>query len=568
MKNFIIVTITGLLFTISVNAQRKHPLYMDTVQLKWVNDTYDKMSMDERVGQLFMVAAFSNRDAEHEAEIEKLVREEKIGGLIFMQDQAARQIELTNRYQKISKIPLLIGMDAEWGLAQRLKDVKRFPWNITLGALRRNILVYNVGKSIADQANRMGVKFDFAPSVDVNVNPNNPIIGNRSFGSDPENVWLKGEALMRGLQKNNVLSSAKHFPGHGDTDQDSHKTLPIIHASKEELEKYHIRPFMKMIRSSVPSIMVSHLDVPALDSSGVPATLSSKIITDYLKGTLKFRGIIITDALNMEGVTKGRSAGEIDYLAFKAGNDILLFSQKVKDGKAKILEGLTNGSIPQARLEESVKKILLAKYKVGLTKFEPIDTTNVLEDLNKKEYADLTRNIFEEATTLLKNQENVLPIDAKKQPRIAFVPLERKDYHPFFQRLNTFSKVDLVEIESVKELSKLKKYDYVIIGAFMSDENVYQPYTLSKTSKDILTKLPANKKYFFSLFTSPYGLKDLDVSKIDALLVQYQNTLDAQEASAKAIFGEIVPNGVLPVDVNSQWKAGDGILQLDYVEFE
>ena len=199
MKNFIIVTITGLLFTISVNAQRKHPLYMDTVQLKWVNDTYDKMSMDERVGQLFMVAAFSNRDAEHEAEIEKLVREEKIGGLIFMQDQAARQIELTNRYQKISKIPLLIGMDAEWGLAQRLKDVKRFPWNITLGALRRNILVYNVGKSIADQANRMGVKFDFAPSVDVNVNPNNPIIGNRSFGSDPENVWLKGEALMRGL---------------------------------------------------------------------------------------------------------------------------------------------------------------------------------------------------------------------------------------------------------------------------------------------------------------------------------------------------------------------------------
>ena len=568
MKKLMILSITALFFSTSVNAQRKHPLYMDTIQLKWVNDTYDKMSMDERVGQLFMVAAYSNKDAEHEAEIEQLVRDEKIGGLIFMQDQAVRQIELTNRFQKASKIPLLIGMDAEWGLAQRLKDVKRFPWNITLGALRRNILVYNVGKSIADQANRMGVKFDFAPSVDVNVNPNNPIIGNRSFGSNPENVWLKGESLMRGLQKNNVLSSAKHFPGHGDTDQDSHKTLPVIHANKEDLEKYHIQPFVKMIQSSVPSIMVSHLDVPALDDSGTPATLSKKIITDYLKETLNFRGIVITDALNMDGITKGRSAGEIDYLAFLAGNDILLFSQKVKDGKAKIIEGLTNGSIPQARLEESVKKILLAKYKVGLTTFVPIDTANVLADLNKKEFADLTKNIFEEATTLLKNEGDVLPIDAKKQSKIAFVPLERNDYQQFYQSLNSFAKVDLVEVKSAKELNKLKKYDQVIIGAFMSDENVYQPYTLSKTSKDILSKLPANKKYFFSLFTSPYGLRDLDVSKIDALLVQYQNTTDAQEASAKAIFGKIVPNGVLPVDVNSQWKEGDGILQLDLVELD
>ncbi len=568
MKKLMILSITALFFSTSVNAQRKHPLYMDTIQLKWVNDTYDKMSMDERVGQLFMVAAYSNKDAEHEAEIEQLVRDEKIGGLIFMQDQAVRQIELTNRFQKASKIPLLIGMDAEWGLAQRLKDVKRFPWNITLGALRRNILVYNVGKSIADQANRMGVKFDFAPSVDVNVNPNNPIIGNRSFGSNPENVWLKGESLMRGLQKNNVLSSAKHFPGHGDTDQDSHKTLPVIHANKEDLEKYHIQPFVKMIQSSVPSIMVSHLDVPALDDSGTPATLSKKIITDYLKETLNFRGIIITDALNMDGITKGRSAGEIDYLAFLAGNDILLFSQKVKDGKAKIIEGLTNGSIPQARLEESVKKILLAKYKVGLTTFVPIDTANVLADLNKKEFADLTKNIFEEATTLLKNEGDVLPIDAKKQSKIAFVPLERNDYQQFYQSLNSFAKVDLVEVKSAKELNKLKKYDQVIIGAFMSDENVYQPYTLSKTSKDILSKLPANKKYFFSLFTSPYGLRDLDVSKIDALLVQYQNTTDAQEASAKAIFGKIVPNGVLPVDVNSQWKEGDGILQLDLAELD
>lgn len=568
MKKLMILSITALFFSTSVNAQRKHPLYMDTIQLKWVNDTYDKMSMDERVGQLFMVAAYSNKDAEHEAEIEQLVRDEKIGGLIFMQDQAVHQIELTNRYQKASKIPLLIGMDAEWGLAQRLKDVKRFPWNITLGALRRNILVYNVGKSIADQANRMGVKFDFAPSVDVNVNPNNPIIGNRSFGSNPENVWLKGESLMRGLQKNNVLSSAKHFPGHGDTDQDSHKTLPVIHANKEDLEKYHIQPFVKMIQNSVPSIMVSHLDVPALDDLGTPATLSKKIITDYLKETLNFRGIVITDALNMDGITKGRSAGEIDYLAFLAGNDILLFSQKVKDGKAKIIEGLTNGSIPQARLEESVKKILLAKYKVGLTTFVPIDTANVLADLNKKEFADLTKNIFEEATTLLKNEGDVLPIDAKKQSKIAFVPLERNDYQQFYQSLNSFAKVDLVEVKSAKELNKLKKYDQVIIGAFMSDENVYQPYTLSKTSKDILSKLPANKKYFFSLFTSPYGLRDLDVSKIDALLVQYQNTTDAQEASAKAIFGKIVPNGVLPVDVNSQWKEGDGILQLDLVELD
>ncbi len=527
--------------------------------MNWVNQKYDEMTMDQRVGQLFIVAAYSNRDAIHESEIEKLVTDENIGGLIFMQDLVDNQISMTNRYQSVAKIPLLIGMDAEWGLAMRLKNVERFPWNMTLGALKDNQLVYQVGQNIAFQAQRMGVHFNFAPSIDVNVNPNNPIIGNRSFGSNPDRVAEKGIAYMNGLQKNRVISSAKHFPGHGDTDQDSHKTLPQISANLTDLEKYHIAPFKKLIENGVQSVMVAHLNVPALDDSGTPSTLSSKIITDYLKNKLGFKGIVITDALNMEGVAKGRNAGEIDYLAFKAGNDVLLFSQNVKDGKAKIIQAVESGEIPESRIEESVKKILMAKYLVGLNNLKPIEPANALQDLNSNQYLALSNKIYEKATTLVKNERQVLPIKNLVNQKIAFVPLEQNDYQTYFETLNRYSKVDLVEVKNQNQINKLKDYDYVIVAAFLSNETVYKSYKLSDNSKKILESLPKDQKVIFSLFTSPYGLKDLNLTNVDAVLLNYQNVKDAQSASAQAIFGAISVDGILPVDVNQDYKEGKNI---------
>ncbi|WP_395091450.1 glycoside hydrolase family 3 N-terminal domain-containing protein [Vaginella massiliensis] len=559
MKRFLIAIFSSVLLQTSLEAQQDSPLYLDSLQLQWVDAQYNAMTLDEKVGQLFMVSAYSNRDAAHESEIEKLITEEHIGGLIFMQDQAEHQLQLTNRFQKASKIPLLIGMDAEWGLAMRLKGVERFPWNMTLGALRDTQYIFQVGQSIAFQAHRMGVHFNFAPSVDVNVNPNNPIIGNRSFGSDPLRVALNGVAYMKGLQTQRVISSAKHFPGHGDTDQDSHKTLPTISANLQDLEKYHIAPFKKLIDEGVYSVMVAHLNVPALDNSGVPSTLSSKIVTDYLKGKLGFKGIVITDALNMDGVAKGREAGEIDYLAFKAGNDILLFSQQVKSGKAKIIKAIESGDIPEARLEESVKKILMAKYLVGLHEPKTLSAEQVLQDLNSNMYKALSNKIYEKATTLVKNKQNIVPIKTLEQQKIAFVPLEEDNYQTFHDALNRYTKVDLIKISNASQLNRLNNYDYVIVGAFLSNETVYKSYKLSNQSKMILENMPANSKVIFSLFTSPYGLKDLNLKNIDAVLVQYQNTNDAQSASAQAIFGAIDVDGILPVEVNQKWKAGQSI---------
>lgn len=560
MKRLLKGIILTIILTINPKAQTFDPLYKDSIQLKWVDEKYNSMTLEERVGQLFIVAAYTNKDSIHENDILKLIQQEKIGGLIFMQDQAVKQIELTNKFQSISKIPLLIGVDGEWGLAMRLKNVERFPWNMTLGALRDNELVYRVGKQIGIQANRVGIQFNFAPSVDVNVNPNNPIIGNRSFGSNPDRVAEKGIAYMNGMKSQNVLSSAKHFPGHGNTDQDSHKVLPLIPDNKQDLEKYHIAPFKKMIAAGVQSVMVAHLNVPALEPDPkTPSTLSKKIITDYLKGELGFRGIVITDALNMDGVAKMFAPGEVDYRAFVAGNDILLFSQNVKLGKQKIIEAINKGEISEVRLEESVKKILKAKYITGLNDFKPLNPTNVFDDLNSPENLALTTKIFEKATTVVKNNDKTLPIKKVNQ-KIAFVPLEQTDYDQFLTHLQKYANVELVNVKDPSQINLLNEYDVVITGAFLSNETVYKPYKLSANSKAILSALPKDKKKILSLFTSPYGLKDLDLSNLDAVTVQYQNTKDAQTAAAQVIFGAIDSEGTLPVDINTILKEGQGIV--------
>jgi beta-glucosidase-like glycosyl hydrolase len=560
MKKIVAYILLVFIIPIASRAQNVSPLYKDSIQLQWVNEKYDSMTLEEKVGQLFIVAAYSNRDASHENDILKLIEQENIGGLIFMQDQAVHQIDLTNKYQTASKIPLLIGMDAEWGLAMRLKDVERFPWNMTLGALRNDELVYEVGKQIGVQANRMGVQFNFSPSVDVNVNPNNPIIGNRSFGSNPDRVAAKGIAYMNGMKAQNVLSSAKHFPGHGNTDQDSHKTLPLVPDNKADLEKYHVAPFKKMIDAGVQSIMVAHLNIPALEPDPkIPSTLSKKIITDYLKGELQFKGIIITDALNMDGVAKMYPPGDVDYRAFVAGNDILLFSQNVKVGKQKIIDAINKGEISEERLEESVKKILMAKYITGLNDLKFLDSKNIFEDLNSDVNKALTTTIFEKSSTIVKNDNKVLPIKKLKQ-KIAFVPLEQTDYDQFLTHLQKYTNVELVNVKNPSDINLLKDYDAIIVGAFLSNESVYKPYKLSDNSKAIIKVLPQDKKTIFSLFTSPYGLKDLDLAKFDAVTVHYQNTKEAQVAAAQTIFGAIGVDATLPVEINANLKEGKGIV--------
>src|SRR5690606_32635533 len=313
-----------------------------------------------------------------------------------------------------------------------------------------------------------------------------------------------------------VLASAKHFPGHGDTSTDSHKTLPVVAHDLERLKSVELAPFQKLIDAGVPAIMVAHLNVPALDDSGLPTTLSKKVVTDLLKNQMQFKGLVVTDALNMSGVANAYPPGEVDLKAFEAGNDILLFSQDVKTAKQKIIEKINSGEISEERLAESVKKILMAKYYVGLTEFKPLDATNVLNDLNQ--FQKLNSELYETAATLIKNENSILPIQNLADIKIAYVPLEESDYDKFYQNLNFHVPTDLVKINSVNEISKLKDYDFVIIGLHKSNETVYKSYKISENSSLIVKAVSVQNPTIVALFGSPYGLKDLDLSSTKAAL--------------------------------------------------
>lgn len=555
--------LTGLLVILlfsSVYAQTDSPLFVDSIQQKkWVEDKYNAMTLEEKVGQLFVVAAYSNKDAAHESEIENLVKNEAIGGLIFMQDDAVHQAELTNRYNQSAKIPLLIGMDAEWGLAMRIKNVKRFPWALTVGAVQDNSLVKTMGKDIGEQVARLGVHFNFAPDVDVNTNPMNPIIGNRSFGSDVNNVALKGIAYMQGMKESGVLASAKHFPGHGDTSQDSHKTTPVIAHDLNRLNSVELEPFRQLIQAGVAAVMVAHLNVPALDNSGLPASLSKKIISDLLKEQMNFKGLIITDALNMNGVANLYAPGIVDLMAFEAGNDILLFSQDVKTAKQKIIEKINSGEISEERLAESVKKILMAKYMVGLNQPKPIDVKNLMQDLNKTQYAQTSYQLYENAATLLKNEDNLIPFADLTNKKFAYIPMEEAEYDHFLDCMNFHVTVDEIKIKSQADISKLGAYDYIIIGLHKSNETAYKSYKIADNSKQLIKSISALKPTALVLFGSPYALKDLDLTQTKSVLVMYQNLNTTHDIAAGALFGASAIKGVLPVDVNENFKFGNSI---------
>jgi beta-glucosidase-like glycosyl hydrolase len=369
---------------------------------QWADSIYNRLSAEERIGQLFMVAAYSGGPKFNQDSVERLIRNHQIGGLIFMQGGAGRQALLTNRYQAMAQVPLLISMDAEWGLGMRLDSILNFPRQMMLGATDDTVLAYQMGMAIAYQCRRLGVHINFAPVVDVNNNPANPVINFRSFGEDKKRVTRMAIAYMRGMQDYGVMACAKHFPGHGDTDVDSHKELPVVNKSLAQLDTLELYPFRQMIAAGIQSMMVAHLSVPALETEAhVPTTLSRNTVTGLLRNKMGFSGLIFTDALNMQGVAKYFEPGEVDLRAFVAGNDVLLFSQNVPLAIQKIKAAIDAGKISSADLEQRVKKLLIAKYDAGLSRFKPIDTKNITEDINQYTAA-LNEKIAAAAVTVVR----------------------------------------------------------------------------------------------------------------------------------------------------------------------
>ncbi len=533
----------------------------------WVDSLMNSMTLDEKLGQLFMIRAYSNRDEKHYKEIDKLIKEEKIGGLCFFQGTPKKQAELTNRYQKKSSLPMLISVDAEWGLGMRFKENGfSFPKQMMLGAMSDAQGVYQMGKMVADHCQRMGIHINFAPVVDVNNNPDNPVINYRSFGEDKYNVAVKSAAYMKGMQDGGIIACAKHFPGHGDTDVDSHYDLPIINHNRARLDSLELMPFRAIIKDSIQSIMVAHLHVPSLDDRKNRATtLSEKTVTSLLKNELNYDGLIITDALDMQGVAKHFEPGVVDAEAFKAGNDILLLSENVKKAKAAIIKYIVEEKLSEQRVNESVRKILIAKYRQGLYATPIIENPENLEaEIKSWKAQNIRQSLIESSLTLVKNDLKVIPLSPGSQAKIATLSLGSKENTVFQNRVGNFIQAshfhfgkNISSSAARSMIKQLSSYDQIIVSLHDLSQYSSKNFGLTPSMLSMIEDLGKEKEVLLVHFGSPYALKYFD--SLETVLVAYQEDEDIQDAAAQALFGVTEINGKLPVTASEVYQVGLGL---------
>ncbi|MEQ3690513.1 MAG: glycoside hydrolase family 3 N-terminal domain-containing protein [Flavobacterium sp.] len=550
--------LTFLLLSQLIFAQNKSNL----TQEKWVDSVYNQFSFEEKVGQLFMVAAYSNKNEAHNKSIDDLISKYKIGGLIFFQGGPVRQANLTNRYQAQSKVPLFIGIDAEWGLSMRLDSTYRYPWNMTLGAVQNLSLIEKMGQQMGRQSKRMGIHFNFAPVVDINTNPKNPIIGNRSFGENKFNVAERAVALMKGFQSEGLFATAKHFPGHGDTSSDSHHTLPVVKFDRKRIDDVELYPYRELIKNGLSSIMVAHLDIPSLESrKGYPTSISYNVVTDILQNDLGFKGLIFTDALNMKGASNFKQPGDIDLEAFLAGNDILLFAENVPLAVEKFKSAFNDGKLTEERIAFSVKKILNYKYKAGLNNYKIIEINNLVEDLNKPEFDALNFDLYENAITVLTNKDKIVPIKKIEKEKIAYVSIGNDYSDIFVKSLNKYTDVTELKTDDLDELLiLLEDYTKVIVGYHKTD-GAWKNHDLSFKELLWIDRISKQNKTIVTFFTKPYSLLNIkNFSGIESVILAYQNNDFAQITAADVIFGSKNAKGKLPVSINDDFEINDGVI--------
>ena len=540
--------------------ERKKFFKDSDLETRWVDSIYNKMSVEEKIGQLFMISAFSNKDSVHVNSVKELVEDYNVGGIIFFQGGPERQAKLTNTYQALAKVPLFIGLDAEWGLSMRLDSTYVFPWNMTLGAIQDLNLIENVGKNMGAESKRMGIHFNFSPVIDINTNPKNPVIGNRSFGENKINVANKAIALMKGVQGQGVFSTGKHFPGHGDTATDSHYTLPLVEFSKERIDTIDLFPYKKLFDAGLVSVMVAHLNIPSLEpKENYPSSASYNVVTNLLQNELGFEGLIFTDGLAMKGASDFKAPGDLELSVFLAGNDILLCPVDVPVGFNKLVSAYNEGVITEARLAHSVKKILRYKYKVGLNKYKAIDLKNLNTDLNPSENEALDYKLYENAITVLKNENDILPIKNLNQ-KIAYVKFGDAENSAFVTTLKKYTEVTEVAHTALDSLNNaLKQYDIVIVG-FHKLNKVKENMDFTPTELVWLEKIAAQNNVILDVFTKPYALLTIpNFDAIEGLVVSYQNSEISQVVSAGLVFGAIDAKGKLPVSINTSFNVNDGL---------
>ena len=562
MKKSIVIFL--LVFVGSLHSQTTSPFITQDVKAQevWVNSILNSMTLDEKIGQLLMVQAYSTNDTVNEKLVEELITKYHAGNIIFMQGTPQKQAELTNRYQKVSKHPLLIALDAEWGLDMRLKKSFRYPWNMTLGAIRDNRLIEKFGEQLGKHCKRIGVHINFAPVVDININPKNPIIGNRSFGESKENVTAKALAFTKGMQRQGVIANAKHFPGHGDTAADSHHTLPVINFDPERLDTLELYPYKRLFKEQIGSVMTAHLSIPNLEpNKALPSSLSKNIVTGLLKNKMGYKGLIITDGLNMKGAANYSSHPEINLAAILAGNDLLLIPHEIPATVALFKKAYKEKKLTDDRLNESVRKILMAKYWAGLHKYQPVNLLNIYKDVNSKTDELLHRELVKNSITMLKNEKGILPVKELNNKNIAYVKIGKEPNDAFVKMLRNYAKIDVVSDSIIPRLiKKLKKYNLVIIGYHSSNKNPWKGYRFTKREIQKINAIAKEKKVILDIFASPYSLLQIpSFDAIEGLIVSYQNSKVAQEISAQQIFGAVNVLGKLPVSIHEEFKEGFGL---------
>jgi len=557
----------SFLFHFSFSQSYKTPPFLKT-DWNWVDSVYESLSLKERIAQLIMVPAWSDKGESHENNIAYLIENYNIGGIAFFQGGPGRQIELVKHYQELSKLPLLMGIDAEWGLGMRLDSTMRFPYQMALGAIQNDSLIYAMGREVGRQLKLTGMHMNFAPVLDINNNPENPVINYRSFGSDKYNVTRKGIAYMQGMQDEGIIATGKHFPGHGDTDTDSHLALPVISHSMSRLNDLELYPFRQAIRAGLGAIMVAHLHVPELDPDGsIPTTLSKKVVGDLLDTQIGFSGLIITDALNMKGVSNHFPPGEIEVLAFGAGNDLLVYVEDVKLAIESLEVAIVEDIISEEQLERSCKKILASKFWSNAYAESELTSEGIASKLNTASAEVLKAKLTAASLTVLRNSEEIIPIKDLEKKKIASVSVGRNSVSVFQKRLDNYTRIDSYTIPKVASasefgalLDKLRTYDLVILGIHDLDMRPQKNFGLLPELISFTGNLMAQTTTILTVFGNPYALDKIKGLKNAAgILLAYQENRLTQDLSAQLIFGGIGAKGRLPVDIGRKFHAGEGV---------
>jgi beta-glucosidase-like glycosyl hydrolase len=534
----------------------------------WVDSVFKKLSKRERIAQMFMVRAHTDKGKAFEDSIAMVIKKERIGGLVFFQGGPARQAILTNRYQAISKVPLLISMDAEWGLGMRLDSTTSFPYQLTLGAIQDNKLIYQMGRQIALDFKRIGMHVNFAPVADINNNPKNPVIGIRSFGDNKFNVAEKVTAYMKGLQDNQVMVSVKHFPGHGDTEVDSHQDLPQLPFTKARLDSVELYPFKELIKAGASGIMVAHMNIPVLDNTpNLPSTLSKPIITTLLKDELGFKGLIFSDAMEMKGVAKFYPNGEGDVIGILAGLDVIELSGNSKRAVKLVRQAINKKRLSWQQVNASVKKILYGKYWSGLNNSTYVQPQNIVADLNRTEAKELNQKLADAAITLLNSDIQLKNFDRRKKTAIVslgsseLTTLQRALRPVLPNSLNFILPKDITDAELENVKKELLAYDQIIVSIHDMRKRPAPVLDYNKSLKSFIAEL-AGMNSMFAIFANPYSLAGLPgIEAAKTIILNYQNTNEAQNATFRVINGGLKANGKLPVTINANFKNGDGLSQ-------